>query len=92
MRPHSRSLSTFDLLGLALRHYRVELKERVTRYKQVLLVIALLALPGLPAFKAVVLAPSSRSSPGTPRPGPARSGMSSCWRSGRRSSVVPWAL
>ncbi|MGL6686005.1 hypothetical protein KRM18_14815 [Xanthomonas hortorum pv. gardneri] len=57
MRPHSRSLSTFDLLGLALRDYRVELKERVTRYKQVLLVIALLALPGLPAFKAVVLAP-----------------------------------
>lgn len=57
MRPPSPSLSTGDLLGLALRHYRVELKERVTRYKQVLLVLALLSLPGLPAFKAVVLAP-----------------------------------
>jgi hypothetical protein len=57
VRPPSGPLSTRDLLGLAARHYRVELKERMTRYKQILLVSALLALPGLPAFKAVVLAP-----------------------------------
>lgn len=45
------------LLALALRHYRIEVRGRVIRYKQLVLLAVLLLLPGLPAFKAVFVEP-----------------------------------
>lgn len=74
MRRHSGALSTADLLALALRHYRLEIRERVTRYKQGFLVFALLALPGLPEFKAFVLAPLQNVFAQDPSAGPAAAG------------------
>ncbi len=53
----SPSIPMANLMALSMRHYRLELHQRITRYKQMLLVVLLLTLPGVPAFKAVVLSP-----------------------------------
>lgn len=55
------------LMGLSLRHYRNVVRQRMIRYKQLVIAGLLLLLPGIAAFNATVLAPLIRifTEPGT---------------------------
>jgi hypothetical protein len=47
------------LLELSLLHYRTEIRARMTRYKQLIVAVALLLGPSLAAFKSSIFAPLS---------------------------------
>lgn len=55
------------LMSLSLRHYRTVVRQRMIRYKQLVIAGLLLFLPGITAFNAIVLAPLIRifTEPGT---------------------------
>jgi len=61
-RPHATTL-----MGLSLLHYRNVVRQRMMRYKQLLIAGLLLLLPGIAAFKATVIFPLARifTEPGT---------------------------
>lgn len=55
------------LMGLSLLHYRNVVRQRMIRYKQLVIAVLLLLLPGIAAFNATVLFPLVRifTEPGT---------------------------
>lgn len=55
--PSRASRRPSTLLGLSLQYYRTEIRQRLMRYKQLILVCVLLLLPGMAAIKSVILMP-----------------------------------
>lgn len=66
--PPKRSLSGRTLLRLSLLHHRNVVRQRMLRYKQFVITGLLLFLPGMAAFKHIVVTPLARlfTEPGTP--------------------------